>query len=68
MDSKEGDDAYKNRIRAEAKASKAYFNMLLVNYYGKPYNPATAASDPGIPLVKQYLFLIPYIYSSTKLI
>lgn len=53
MDSKEGDDEYKARIRAEAKASKAYFNMLLINYYGKPYNPATASSDPGIPLVKE---------------
>ncbi|MNX49200.1 SusD family protein [compost metagenome] len=53
MDSKEGDEAYKSRIRAEAKASKAYFNMLLVNYYGKPYNPATSSSDTGIPLVKE---------------
>ncbi|MEJ2884596.1 RagB/SusD family nutrient uptake outer membrane protein [Pedobacter sp. GR22-6] len=53
MDSKEGDEAYKLRIRAEAKASRAYFNMLLINYYGKPFNPATAATDPGIPLVKE---------------
>ncbi|WP_159451617.1 RagB/SusD family nutrient uptake outer membrane protein [Pedobacter africanus] len=53
MGSKEGDEAYKSRVRAEAKASRAYFNMLLVNYYGKPYNPATASSDPGIPLVKE---------------
>jgi hypothetical protein len=53
MASKEGDEAYKNRVRAEAKASKAYFNMLLINYYGKPYNPATASSDPGIPLVNE---------------
>src|SRR5690606_15276736 len=24
-------------------------NLLLINYYGKPYNAATAGTDPGIP-------------------
>ena len=50
MDSKEGSDAQKKAIRAEALAGRAWVNFTLVNYYGKPYKAATAASDPGIPL------------------
>ncbi|MDO6432346.1 RagB/SusD family nutrient uptake outer membrane protein [Flavitalea sp. BT771] len=49
--SSEGDDARKKSLQAEAKASRAFLNFLLVNSYGKPYNPATAASDPAFPLI-----------------
>jgi len=52
MDSKEGNNAQKKALRAEALAGRAWVHFMLVNYYGKPYNAATAASDPGIPLVK----------------
>lgn len=52
MDSEGGTEEAKRSLQAEAKASRAYFNMMLINHYGKPYNAATAASDLGIPLVK----------------
>nr|WP_121272745.1 RagB/SusD family nutrient uptake outer membrane protein [Pedobacter schmidteae] len=52
MDAKEGNDAQKKALRAEALAGRAWVHFMLVNYYGKPYNAATAGADPGIPLVK----------------
>ncbi|MGJ1268818.1 RagB/SusD family nutrient uptake outer membrane protein [Sphingobacterium spiritivorum] len=51
MASKGGSDTQKKALRAEALAGRAWVHFMLVNYYGKPYNVATAASDPGIPLV-----------------
>ncbi|MGJ1387929.1 RagB/SusD family nutrient uptake outer membrane protein [Sphingobacterium spiritivorum] len=50
MASKEGNEQYKKALRAEALAGRAWVHFMLVNYYGKPYNAATAAADPGIPL------------------
>lgn len=46
-----GSELKKNEILAEALAIKAqcYFNLLTV--YAKAYDPATASTDPGIPLV-----------------
>lgn len=52
MDSKEGNDIQKKGLRAEALAGRAWVHFMLVNYYGKPYNATTAASDQGVPLVK----------------
>jgi len=52
MGSKGGSDSQKKMLLAEAQAGRAWVHFMLVNYYGKPYNAATAASDPGIPLVK----------------
>ncbi|WP_316818819.1 RagB/SusD family nutrient uptake outer membrane protein [Pedobacter nyackensis] len=52
MNSKEGNDIQKKALRAEALAGRAWVHFMLVNYYGKPYNAATAASDLGVPLVK----------------
>ncbi|RYF87976.1 MAG: RagB/SusD family nutrient uptake outer membrane protein, partial [Chitinophagaceae bacterium] len=46
-----GTDAEKNSLIAEAKAMRAWTYFLLINYYGKPYNAATAASDAGFPIV-----------------
>jgi len=44
------DSSDKNQLLGEAYAlrSMAYFD--LINLFGKPYNPATAASDKGVPL------------------
>lgn len=50
MTSREGNEQQKKALRAEALAGRAWVHFMLVNYYGKPYNAATAASDPGIPL------------------
>ena len=37
--------------RAEALVARAYSHFMLVNIFAKFYDPATAASDPGIPYV-----------------
>ena len=36
------------RIKAEAYVLRAWFHYLAVNLYAKAYDPATAASDPGV--------------------
>lgn len=50
MDSKEGTEAQKKSIRAEALAGRAWTYFLLINYYGKPYS-TSAANDPGYPII-----------------
>ncbi|MES2113215.1 MAG: RagB/SusD family nutrient uptake outer membrane protein [Bacteroidota bacterium] len=39
-------------LQAEAIATRAWINFDLINHYGKPYDEATAASDPGFPIIK----------------
>lgn len=39
----------KLRIKAEALFARAFEYLNLVNIYGKHYNPATAATDLGVP-------------------
>jgi tetratricopeptide (TPR) repeat protein len=39
-------------LQAEAIATRAWINFDLINHYGKPYDDATAASDPGFPIIK----------------
>ena len=51
LNSTEGTDAMKKSIQAEALAGRAWVNFLLVNFYGKPYNPSTSATDLGFPLI-----------------
>lgn len=51
MESKDGSDSQKKSLRAEALASRAWVHFTLVNYYGKPYNATTSATDLGVPLV-----------------
>lgn len=51
MSSTEGSEATKKSLQAEALAGRAWTNFLLVNFYGKPYNAATAATDLGFPLI-----------------
>lgn len=50
-DSKGGTTEQKNALRAEALATRALYYFQMANYYTKPYNAATAASDPGFPIV-----------------
>ena len=43
----EGTPETKLAIQSEARAGRAWCYLMLINFYGKPYNAATAATDPG---------------------
>lgn len=51
VNSTDGTEQDKKSIRAQAKACRAWTYFLLINYYGKPYNSASAATDPGFPII-----------------
>ena len=48
-----GTEQQKKQYRAEGLANRAYNYFLLLNLFTKPYNPATAATDPGLPLTTE---------------
>ena len=39
--------------KGEALVARAYSHFMLVNFFSKFYNEATAATDPGIPYVTE---------------
>ena len=39
-----------HRVKGECHFLRAQFYLILANLYGKPYNPATASTDLGVPL------------------
>jgi tetratricopeptide (TPR) repeat protein len=41
------------QLKADAYVLRAYFHYLAVIFYAKAYNPATAATDGGVPYVKE---------------
>lgn len=51
MDAKEGEESYKRSVKAEGLFGRALEHLLLVNVYARHYDAATAATDPGVPLV-----------------
>ncbi len=51
MNSTGGTEQDKKTIRAQAMAGRAWTYFLLINYFGKPYNAASADTDPGFPIV-----------------
>ncbi len=53
MTSTGGSDEQKKGILAEAQATRAFTIWNLANYYCKPYNAATAATDPGFPFTTE---------------
>lgn len=53
MKAADGTDAKKRELLAEAKIGRAMTYFTLINYYGKPYNAATAGSDLGYPIIKE---------------
>ncbi len=53
MGASDGTEEEKKSIRAEAMAGRAWTYFLLINYYGKPYNRASAATDLGFPIVTE---------------
>jgi hypothetical protein len=42
-----------NAQKGEALVARAYSHFMLVTLYAKVYDPATAASDPGVPYVTE---------------
>ncbi|HWW42936.1 RagB/SusD family nutrient uptake outer membrane protein [Pedobacter sp.] len=48
----DGTAQQKAALQAEAIATRAWINFDFINHYGKPYNEATAATDPGFPIIK----------------
>jgi len=52
-DNASGDRVKAKQLKAEAYIIRAYMHYLLVNLYAKAYNPATAATDGGVPYVKE---------------
>jgi hypothetical protein len=52
MASTQGTDAQKKSLVAEARATRAWVNFQLINFYGKPYLASTAGTDLGFPIVE----------------
>lgn len=51
IDDAPGDDETMRRVaKGEALVNRAYAYLMLVNLYAKHYDPATASTDPGVPL------------------
>ncbi|AOM78015.1 RagB/SusD family nutrient uptake outer membrane protein [Pedobacter steynii] len=51
MNADGGTEEQKLALKAEALTNRAWIYFMLINYYGKPYLEATAATDPGFPIV-----------------
>lgn len=51
MESRNGTDAQKKEIYAEALVQRAFAYLMLANQYGEIYDPAKAQSQIGIPLL-----------------
>lgn len=56
----DGTDAAKRRVWAEAKVGRSFEYLNLVNMYAAHYNPASAATDLGVPLVLSEDVNVPY--------
>ena len=50
MASTDASETHKKEVRAEALVGRAFEYLTLVNAYAKQYDPATADTDPGVPL------------------
>ena len=51
MDADGGTEQEKKALQAEARANRALLHFMVLNFFSKPYNQSTAASDPGIPII-----------------
>ncbi len=54
IDNAKGDEALRERTKAEARILRAYNYFMLINVYAKHYNAATAATDGGVPLSEEF--------------
>jgi len=51
QEARNGTESEKLELEAEARVGRAFTYFTLINYYAKPYDPATASSDLGFPIV-----------------
>lgn len=51
LESTDASENYKKQIRAEALVGRAFEYLTLVNAYAKHFDPSSADTDPGVPLV-----------------
>ncbi|MBO9732105.1 MAG: RagB/SusD family nutrient uptake outer membrane protein [Chitinophaga sp.] len=51
MNASGGSEAQRQSLKAEARACRAWGYFMMVNFYGAPYNEATAATDLAVPKV-----------------
>lgn len=51
MVSEGGSEEQKKAIRAEAMVNRAWIYLLLINFYGKPYQASTAGTDLGFFII-----------------
>ena len=61
------EELQRDKIKGEAYFLRALYYQLLVNLYAEPYNPATAAQTPGVPIkVSESIEDIEYTRASVK--
>lgn len=53
-DGTDGDEAVKQRIKAEARIERAYYHFLIAGIYAAQYDAATASQKGGIAYVTDY--------------
>jgi hypothetical protein len=51
MDAEGGTTEEKEAVRAEARVMRAYYTYMMVQFFGKPYNSATAATTLSVPII-----------------
>lgn len=66
MSSEGGTQVQKEAAYASALVHRAYAYYTLVNLYAKQYDPQTASTDPGVPLVTQPNFTANLTRASVK--
>ncbi|EDM36921.1 hypothetical protein PBAL39_18644 [Pedobacter sp. BAL39] len=64
-DATEGTEQQKQVLIAEARATRAWVYLQLINFYAKPYDASTAASDLGYPIIKTADISIRYFSRNT---
>ena len=50
IDDMEGDNAKREHLRGEAYTLRGFYYLMLVNFFGMPYNYEDPAKNPGVPL------------------
>jgi tetratricopeptide (TPR) repeat protein len=53
MSAEDGTEAEKRALQAEARVARAYMHFWVAQLFSKPFTEATAATDPGVPIVTE---------------